>query len=105
MFVVILAWVFFRSADIASGCRYIGQMFGIGANGFADGVFAENIRTTYLVLILSFIGITPLLKKVFNHLEKKNYTAIEWIWLLAVFSVSVLEIVSASYNPFIYFNF
>jgi len=105
MFVVILAWVFFRSADIASGCRYIGQMFGIGANGFADGVFAENIRTTYLVLILSFIGITPLLKKVFNHLEKKNCTAIEWIWLLAVFSVSVLEIVSASYNPFIYFNF
>jgi D-alanyl-lipoteichoic acid acyltransferase DltB (MBOAT superfamily) len=105
MFVVILAWVFFRSADIASGCRYIGQMFGIGANVFADGVFAENIRTTYLVLILSFIGITPLLKKVFNHLEKKNCTAIEWIWLLAVFSVSVLEIVSASYNPFIYFNF
>lgn len=105
MFVVILAWVFFRSADITSGCRYIGQMFGIGSNGFADGVFAENVRTTYLILILSFIGITPLLKKVFNHLEKKNCTAIEWIWLLAVFSVSVLEIVSASYNPFIYFNF
>ena len=30
---------------------------------------------------------------------------VETIWLLAVLVVSILEIVSSTYNPFIYFNF
>lgn len=105
MLVVILAWVFFRSPDIASGVHYIGQMFGIGANGFADGFFVENVKATYVVLVLSLLGMTQSVNRLFCSLRKKNLAVIEWVWLLLVFSISVLEIVSASYNPFIYFNF
>lgn len=105
MLVVILAWVFFRSPDIAFGCRYIGHMFGIGANGFVDGMFTETVKATYTVLILSLIGATPLVKKLFDVLKKKNLFAFEWIWLVLVFSLSLFEVISATYNPFIYFNF
>ena len=105
MLVVTLAWVFFRSPDIAFGCRYIGNLFGIGASGFVDGVFVENVKATYVVLMFSLVGMTPSMNRLFCSLRKKNLVVIEWVWLLLVFSISVIEIVSASYNPFIYFNF
>ena len=105
MLIVVLAWVFFRSPDITSGCHYIGSMFGIGASGFADSFFGENVKATYVILVLSGVGITPVISKLFGFLKKKKLEAIEWAWLVFVFSISVLEIVSASYNPFIYFNF
>lgn len=102
---VIFAWVFFRSADVAAGCRYIGYMLGIGATDFVDGVFTESVKGTYVVLISSFIGMTPLVNRLAVILRKKGLVLLEWAWLLIVFSVSIFEIVSASYNPFIYFNF
>lgn len=105
MAIVILAWVFFRSASIAAGCHYIGYMIGIGTADFINGVFLENVRATYVVLIFSLIGITPLANRLFASLKRRNLAVFEWAWLLIVFAVSVFEIVSESYNPFIYFNF
>lgn len=105
MAVVILAWVFFRSANIASGCRYIGRMFGIGAVGFIDSAVTTTFQGTYVVLLLSFIGMTPLFAKATAKLEKQGQAWIESVWLVAVFMLSIVEIVSSSYNPFIYFNF
>ncbi len=105
LIVVTLAWVVFRSADIASGARYIGQMFGLGASGFIDGTFTESLKGTYAVLLVSLVGTTPLVNRLFHHLRQKQLAAVEWCWLLIVFICSVLQVVSASYNPFIYFNF
>lgn len=105
MAIVIFAWVFFRSANIASGFNYIGHMLGVGATDFVDGVFVESIRGTYVVLIFSLIGITPLVSRLFAALRRRNFAVFEWVWLLVVFIISAFEVVSASYNPFIYFNF
>ena len=105
MIVVILAWVFFRSVDITSGCHYIGHMFGIEKNSFLDGGFFTTIRGTYVILIISMIGTTPIISKIFNKLRGKNFVWIESVYLLIVFSLSIVEIVSSSYNPFIYYNF
>ncbi|MBQ7692293.1 MAG: MBOAT family protein [Oscillospiraceae bacterium] len=105
MLVVILAWVFFRSPDIQSGWHFIGCMFGVHARGFADGFFTETVKATYTVLIPALIGVTPLVKNLFDWLKKRNLIFFENIWLMLVFFFSVLEIISASYNPFIYFNF
>lgn len=103
--IVILAWVFFRSEDISSGCRYLGHMFSIGASGFVDGGFTTTIKGTYVILIFSLIGTTPIISKIFNYLKKRNLGWIESVWLFIIFSLSILEIVSSTYNPFIYFNF
>ena len=105
MVVVILAWVFFRSADIASGCRYIGHMFGVGTSGFWDSGFTTAVKGIYVVLLLSFIGMTPLFSRITAKLRDRNLMWLESVWLIGVFVLSILEIVSSSYNPFIYFNF
>jgi len=105
MLIVMLAWVFFRSPNIAFGARYIGYMFGWGANGFADSTFALYIRGAYVVLLLSLVGATPLVSKTLEGLKRKGMAWAEPFWLLLVFVLSVLEVVLASYNPFIYFNF
>lgn len=105
MVVVVLAWVFFRSADIASGCQYIGHMFGIGASGFCDSGFTTAVKGSYVVLLLSFVGMTPLFSRITTKLRGRNLMWLESIWLIGVFALSILEIVSSSYNPFIYFNF
>ena len=103
--VVMIAWVFFRSADIASGCRYIGRMFGVGAGGFWDSGFKTTVQSCYIVLLLSIVGATPLFKKTVDKLREHGLAWIESIWLILVFALSIVELVSSSYNPFIYFNF
>lgn len=105
MLVVTLAWVFFRSPDVASGCRYMGRLFGIGATVFVDTGFTIALGGTYVILLAAFIGMTPLPARCFEWLKAKGFGWVEQIWMLMVFVVSVLEVISATYNPFIYFNF
>lgn len=105
LFAVICAWVIFRSPDLSSGIRYLGNMFGVGASGIADATFFEYIGNTYIVLIIAVIGATPLVRAVFNKLGKVKMSWIEDVWLAAVFVLAILKTVNSTYNPFIYFNF
>ena len=105
MTAVMLVWVFFRSPDIASAGRYIGRMFGSGGTEVFDGGFFTYWQGTYVLVILAIVGATPLVSKIFAWLRAKRMVIVEQIWLLAVFGVSLVEIVSSTYNPFIYFNF
>lgn len=105
MAVVIIAWVFFRASDISSGITFIGRMFGFGANGFADNGFITYFKGTFVVLALSIIGATPLIKNIFRWTEKYGLFWVEDVWLLIVFACSVLRVIGSTYNPFIYFNF
>jgi len=105
LLVVMLAWVFFRSPNIISGAQYIGHMFGIGSSGLIDNIFNEYLRGSYVVLIFSIIGATPLISKLFYFLKKRNLVWIESIWLGFLLVISIFEVACATYNPFIYFNF
>ena len=103
--IVTLLFAIFRSDNIAAAGRYVACMFGIGAGGFADAAFTETLRRTAPVVILSVIGATPLLSGVFGALRRRGLVFVEWIWLLLVFFFSILEVVSSTYNPFVYFTF
>ncbi len=103
MLIVILAWVFFRSKDITSGLNYISYMFSTG--NFCDSAFIEYIKGTWVILTAAFIGIFPVIPKIREWLAKKNCLWLEQIWLIIIFLISVLEVISSTYNPFIYFNF
>lgn len=103
--VVVLAWVFFRAADIQSGVRYIGHMFGIGANGLWDPSAIQCIKDSYVIWIAAFIGGLPLLSAGFAKLRSRGMIWVEHLWLMVVFLLSLLQVISSTYNPFIYFNF
>ena len=103
--VVVLALVFFRSPDLISGWNYASSMFGYGATGFTGGDFVSTIKRTWPVSLMAVVGATPLLAKFFLWLRCKNVEWPEYAWLFAVLLLSTLEVVSSTYNPFIYFNF
>lgn len=105
MLVVILAWVFFRSPDILSGCAYIGRMFGHHVSGFTDAYFFTTMKACWPVLLAALLGCTRSLINITERLKAKGLAMVETVWLLLVLIVAVLEIVSSTYNPFIYFNF
>ena len=99
MLAVILAWVIFRCETVGAGLGYIASMFGLNGNALYDGGFVEYIKGTWLVMTLAMIGVFPIMRIL------HRYKWIESAWLVVVLGLSVVEIVSASYNPFIYFNF
>ena len=105
MLVVILAWVLFRAESIASAGVYIGEMFGIGASGLYDVAAASYLNDTKTLLIIALIAATPLYKKICDRFKDKGFGWIEQVWLVAVFIISVVQVVGSTYSPFIYFNF
>ncbi len=105
MVLVILLWVVFRADDIGAAVIYWENMFGIHANGFADAAFIQYMKGTWTVFAAAFIGCTPAVKTLFGYLKKKDINWIEPVWVTGVFIVTIFQIISSTYNPFIYFNF
>jgi len=105
MLIVVVAWVFFRSADIKTGWDYLSVMFGLRAAGFTGPDFTNTLKNTGIVLMIAVVGVTPVLSGCFDCLREKNLSWIENIWVMVIFCLSILEVVSSTYNPFIYFNF
>ncbi|MCQ2524121.1 MAG: MBOAT family protein [Lachnospiraceae bacterium] len=107
LLVVIMCWVVFRCDSITQAVRFIGTMVGIKATAFIDSGFTMYIKGSWFILLLAIFGATPLFKKFISWLQKKGLagTLLEGIYVVAIFFISILKIVSSSYNPFIYFNF
>ena len=104
MMVVMIGWVMFRSESFTDGLHYISMMFGAGSLGVTDDYFWLYLGETYSVLIAGIIFSLP----VFPWLKKYSGEMVECIEPVAALGLFVLTLVvavSASYNPFIYFNF
>lgn len=101
---IMFTWVLFRSNNISSAIKYIGYLFGYGTTQIIDEISKTILSGTYIVIILGIIGSTPLISNLFNRLNK-NTKLIEQIFLIIIFILSIIQIISSTYNPFIYFNF
>ena len=106
MLFVIIGWVIFRVETISDGWVFLQSMFGFRGNPLTDGVFTEYFRQNTLLLLCGILLSTPL----FRWLKEKtaNSTLADYIRVIALFAVfllSIVSLVSNSYNPFIYFNF
>jgi alginate O-acetyltransferase complex protein AlgI len=105
MIVVIIAWVVFRADNLGAAAVYIKNMFGIGATGLADSAVMDYVKSTAVVLVASCIGITPVVNCLFVKLRNTKFRFLESFWIGIIFVLSLLQVVSSTYNPFIYFNF
>jgi D-alanyl-lipoteichoic acid acyltransferase DltB (MBOAT superfamily) len=103
--IVMINWVIFRADGLSDAVSYIGNMFGIGAAGFTGYDFVPLIASAAFILIAAVIGATPLVKKFFERLARKNMEWIESIWIIVIFVLSLIHAVASTYSPFIYFNF
>lgn len=108
MLVVGLAWVIFRGETLPQGLQFVGNMFGAGSSGWADGVFAGLARNSLVVMALAVVLSAPVYGWARERLARWSDTAervCRSAVCLAVFVLSVLQVVASSYSPFIYFNF
>ena len=97
---VMLCWVVFRADNLGEAFLYVENMFGINVgNSYSLSAIKDEIGYA-IILLASVIGCTPLVKKILD-----KFAAIEGIWILLIFALSLIKATSSSYSPFIYFNF
>lgn len=66
VFMVMVGWVFFFSQRAGSAFAYLGNMFGIGANGLADDRGMYLLVTNLVLLLVMIIGLFPFVHKVYE---------------------------------------
>ena len=106
IFFLLIAYVLFRAESLGAAGTYFGNMFGAGGVPFVDSDFLEYLSNGRFVIPAGLILCTPLARYVSGKV--KNMTLrdiVRGILILAIFILSVLSVVTETYNPFIYFNF
>ncbi|MFR1760392.1 MBOAT family O-acyltransferase [Frisingicoccus sp.] len=106
--IVIIGWVFFFSPDMGYAARYIGCMFDVGGAGFINKSAVYYFLTNIILILICAIGSTPYVHRLFKILVFK--TKKKHIWSAVViygilFLIVIAYLVSATYNPFLYFRF
>ena len=110
--VAMFAFVFFRADSPGAACSYIAGMF----TGFGDGfILSSNVYAlaftpyTAVTLVFAVIFSTDIVRRISGKLNAVNKAELsEYIGSVAtlcLFGLSVMNLFTASYNPFIYFRF
>jgi alginate O-acetyltransferase complex protein AlgI len=103
-FIVLLSWVFFRTADLPSAISFLGRMFGLGPTQAGADLVGGIVYQPYYIGSFVLAGIVawtfPTAWAWTQHLTlRKALFCIGALWL------SLLFLVTQAYNPFIYFIF
>jgi alginate O-acetyltransferase complex protein AlgI len=110
--VVMVGWVFFRSSSLAHALAYLGAM--AGQNNADPTLHPAALYLdahVILILVVGTLASFPLLRFVQGREDApQSSTVTGWhalrvVGLAACLMLSLLEIVSGSYNPFIYYHF
>jgi alginate O-acetyltransferase complex protein AlgI len=119
LFVVLMAWVLFRCDDIKYAWQYYKALFGRGALTADINAFSKAWSYEFLVYlgigILSALGIFTWINKGIdsriNKLENnslwlaESYRIIQVLVFAGVFILCSMNLITSTYNPFIYYRF
>ena len=110
MFVVMIGWYLFSFNEISGGYGYLAALFG-GGGSFMDRGSIYQLYSNAVLLIILIIGSTTLpiraASAVLKKVRRSNTATVvlRGAFTVCVFMLSVAYLVSASYNPFLYFRF
>lgn len=108
LLIVILGWVLFEMEHLASAWRFIGVMFGVYGNGFADRQASYDLSANAVLLAVLAFCATPLPGKVLSYVKNRwkiaGAVAVPLLYVLFMF-LSTAYLVNETYNPFLYFRF
>ena len=81
-------------------------MFGAGGVPFTDAFFGECLSNGRFVIPAGILLCTPIVRTVRKKVNTETLKCtVRGILVLAIFILSVLSVITETYNPFIYFNF
>ncbi len=103
---IIIGWVFFRSDNLAYAIGYIGKMFSfqtITASSNEAYYFLLEYRFEWLLAFIFALPTTVFVKRLVG--DNIVYNVGRLIFVFGTFIVSIMYLVNATFNPFIYFRF
>lgn len=104
---VMLGWVFFRSDNILQALKFVRELFRKSSGEY--NILSFLSTKVIVALILGFVFMTPAypaIRKKINKLHFKGlFAGFETVIQIILFVISMIMIVSSTYNPFIYFQF
>ncbi|WP_297136935.1 MBOAT family O-acyltransferase [Terrisporobacter sp.] len=110
IFFIIISFVIFNSDNVKDIFIYLSNMFGRGDIPISNDISVYYLKSYFLLLVISSIGSTPLLKIIVDKI-KKNEIGVKIIsYLEVIFNIALLLLITAylidgSFNPFLYFRF
>lgn len=96
---VLAGWALFANDSLKLAAAYLKAM--VPESLWPSGTTLYYVRNYFVVLLLCAIFSTPQPKRIYDACPKGAQYAIS----LALFLISVVYLVDASYNPFLYFRF
>lgn len=111
LFVVNIGWVMFRTPDVMSAVKFLGSMFGLITPKYVPyTVFWYLDHWTLFIMLIAIFAASSLPSRICTygkslHLNEAVVTIVRYVLLLLLFYLSMIRIVSGTYNPFIYFQF
>lgn len=105
---VMVGWVFFRSETFTYAFAYLKTMFGLSGTGLWDAGVVYYLSEYGVVLVLAMIGSTPLVLKALQKLSEGDSMprqAALALFYSFVLLLSIVTLVTSTFNPFIYFRF
>ena len=106
LLIVMISFVIFNGESTAQIMQNIGGLIGINTTRVVSIESMYYLKSYFVVLLISFIGATPILKN-FANKEKihKVINILEPIFLLLILTICTSYIIDGSFNPFLYFRF
>lgn len=106
LILIIIGWVMFSFEDLYNLKKYLKAMFSFN-NILYDNTFIYLFTSNIVLIIICFILSTPIIKNLIKKYENSSPIAYisESFGLFIMFFISINYLVSASYNPFLYFRF
>lgn len=107
---VMIGWVFFKADNIGAAFGYIKSMFGlvkVKQNGFTWQWYLTKYHI--FILITGLIAMLPQAKQAFyilkEKINEKTFTIVCNIGTIFLLILSIMYVMTSTYNPFIYFQF
>ena len=106
LFFVLISFVIFNADTFTMAKNDLSIMFGLGGLPLISDDTVYNLSSYAVLLVLAFIGATPLCKNLFKKTEKNAVVqVIEVLGVGVILILSTAYLVDGSFNPFLYFRF
>ena len=108
-FIVVISFLIFSTDNTKDIFVSLGNMFMINDIPLTSSSTLYFLKSNLLLIIISIIGATPLMKNLVLKLENSKYKKIvdtlEVVCLMGLLVLTTAFLIDASFNPFLYFRF
>ena len=107
MFFVMIGWVLFRSDTLLQAKLYIMQLFTKSGGDYTILSYLSMKVIIAFVFAILFLGIAQrIFAKIYDKFKDNTViVTVDFVIQMAIMCVSIMMIVSGTYNAFIYFQF